>query len=199
MESIINYLKSAYGRLYSRINTPFMRYGAIGKFVFIDHRYSILSGLRYAEIGDYTRVMSDARIQLIGKYQSKKFSPKLIIGKEVLINQNFHCTCAELIIIGDGTSITANCGICDIIHPYQDVNVNPRHQEIMTKPVIIGSNCLIGMNTVIMPGVTLGHHVIVGANSTVMPGAYPDYCVMAGSPAKIIKVYNTQKKEWEKI
>ena len=68
----------------------------------------------------------------------------------------------------------------------------------MTKPVHIGKDCLIGMNSVILPGTRLGNHCVVGANSTVC-GDYPDYCVIAGSPAKIIKKYDFDKKSWIKL
>lgn len=43
-----------------------------------------------------------------------------------MINQNFHCICAESVFIGEGTSITANCAVFDIVHPNQDINVNLR-------------------------------------------------------------------------
>ena len=100
--------------------------------------------------------------------------------------------------MGGGTSVTANCGIFDIIHPYEDVHVNPREARIKTKPVIIGESCLIGMNSVILPGTHLGSHCVVGANSTVS-GIFPDYCVIAGSPAKVIKRYNFETKCWERV
>ena len=63
------------------------------------------------------------------------FNPAIIIGDNVVINQNFHCTCANSIIIGDGTSITANCGVFDIIHPYDNITINPRDAEIKSVPI----------------------------------------------------------------
>lgn len=85
----------------------------------------------------------------------------------------------------------------DIIHPYSDVSKNPRNAMIETKPITIGKDCLVGMNSVILPGTVLGDHCVVGANSTVS-GSFPDYCVLAGSPAKIIKRYDFETKEWTK-
>ena len=63
---------------------------------------------------------------------------------------------------------------------------------------MIGNDCLIGMNSVILPGTHLGNHCIVGANSTVR-GEFPDYCVIAGSPARIIKRYDFDKKERTRV
>lgn len=130
-------------------------------------------------------------------YITESFNPLIRIGKNVCINQNFHCTCAESVIIGDGTSVTANCGIFDIIHPYENIDINPRLSKIKVSPVVIGKDCLIGMNSVIMPGTKLGNHCVVGANS-VESGSWPDFTVLVGSPAKAIKRYNPQSMHWER-
>lgn len=148
-------------------------------------------------IGDNSNIGKFVRLEPVVCYELNHYTPHIKIGNEVCINQNFHCTCAKSVIIGDGTSITANCGIFDIIHPYEDISVNPRFAEIIVKPVEIGQNCLIGMNSVILPGTKLGNHCVVGANSVVQ-GLYPDNCVIVGAPAKIVKRYNFSTKRWEK-
>jgi len=201
MESIISILK--------KIKSQILRYWRIPKILwfnknisnntFIDKRYLYIQGSENIIIGENTKILAGLRIEAINSYCNIKYSPSIKIGKSVCINQNFHCTCASSIEIGDGTSITANCGIFDIIHPYENINVNPRHQTIITESIKIGKNCLIGMNSVIHPGVTMGDHVIVGSNSTVTAGLYPSYCVLAGSPAKIIKQYNFTTKHWDRI
>lgn len=50
----------------------------------------------------------------------------------------------------------------------------------------IGKRCFIGVNAIIMPGVTIGDEVIVGAGSVVTKDV-PSNCIVAGNPAKIIK------------
>ena len=50
----------------------------------------------------------------------------------------------------------------------------------------IGKRCFIGVNAIIMPGVTIGDEVIVGAGSVVTKDV-PGNCIVAGNPAKIIK------------
>lgn len=46
-------------------------------------------------------------------------------------------------------------------------------------------NCFIGINVIIMPGVTIGPNSIVGAGSVVTK-AVPHESVVVGNPAKIL-------------
>lgn len=50
----------------------------------------------------------------------------------------------------------------------------------------IGKRCFIGVNAIIMPGITIGDEVIVGAGAVVTKDV-PSHCIVAGNPAKIIK------------
>ena len=54
------------------------------------------------------------------------------------------------------------------------------------KPIIIGDQCWLGSNCVILPEVELGNHVIVGAGAVVTK-SFPANCVIGGVPARIIK------------
>jgi acetyltransferase-like isoleucine patch superfamily enzyme len=55
------------------------------------------------------------------------------------------------------------------------------------KPIILGEQCWIGMNSVILPGVILGPHTVVGAGSVVTKSYPVGYCVLVGNPAKLLK------------
>ena len=156
-----------------------------------------ISGKQHISVGACTLIGKMARIEAVIQYAGVAYAPRIVIGDNVCINQNFHCTCAKLISIGSGTSITANCGIFDIIHPYEDISVNPREAEIKVLPIRIGKDCLIGMNSVILPGTELGDHCVVGANS-VVSGSFPNYSVLVGAPAKIIKRYDFATQTWRK-
>lgn len=52
-------------------------------------------------------------------------------------------------------------------------------------PVVIGDYCFIGVESVIIRGVTIGKHCLIGANSVVTHDI-PDYSIAVGSPARII-------------
>ncbi len=56
--------------------------------------------------------------------------------------------------------------------------------------LVIGDNCWIGMNSVVLPGVKLGEKTIVGAGSVITKSYEEGHCIIAGNPAKIIKYLN---------
>lgn len=62
-----------------------------------------------------------------------------------------------------------------------------RYPEWQPKPIIIGNNVWIGMNSVIMRGVTIGNNVVIGANSVITKDI-PDNAIAVGIPCKVIKI-----------
>lgn len=50
----------------------------------------------------------------------------------------------------------------------------------------IGNNSVIGVRSIILPGISIGNNVIVGAGSVVTKDV-PDNSIVAGNPAKIIR------------
>ena len=63
---------------------------------------------------------------------------------------------------------------------------------------IIGKNCLVGMNSVIMDNVELGDECIVGALSFIKEGEIiPSGSLVVGNPAKIIKEVSKEMTDWK--
>lgn len=54
------------------------------------------------------------------------------------------------------------------------------------RDTVIGENCFIGGQSLILPGVTIGDQCIVGAGSVVTKSV-PDNCIVAGNPAVILQ------------
>jgi acetyltransferase-like isoleucine patch superfamily enzyme len=65
-------------------------------------------------------------------------------------------------------------------------------------PVFIGRHTWLGQNVVVLPGVAIGQHCIIGANS-VVNSSIPDYSVAVGAPARVIKRYNRDTNQWERV
>jgi acetyltransferase-like isoleucine patch superfamily enzyme len=91
------------------------------------------------------------------------------------------------VTIGDYTAIARNVGIISANHDPNDLR---RH---VPQPVSIGSYCWIGMNAVILPGVTLGDFTIVGAGAVVTRSFPEGCCVIAGNPASVIRTLASEQ------
>lgn len=107
------------------------------------------------------------------------------------IFQNFGCYFQAYdgyITIGHGTWIAPNVGIITQNH---DINNLSKHEK--AKNVVIGKNCWIGMNSMILPGVTLGDHTIVGAGSVVTKSFPEGNCIIMGNPAGFKREVNSEK------
>jgi len=86
----------------------------------------------------------------------------------------------------NGVSIGKNCIIASgtkIISANHDLKNYDQH--VKSDPIVIGDNCWIGANAVVLPGVTLVNHVIVGAGAVVTK-SFEKNSVISGVPAKQI-------------
>jgi acetyltransferase-like isoleucine patch superfamily enzyme len=92
--------------------------------------------------------------------------------------QNYNAS----VSLGRGTYIGPNVGLITANHNFDDLD---SHGD--AKDIEIGERCWIGMNSVIMPGVTLGKQTIVGAGSIVTKSFPEGRCLIAGAPARILK------------
>jgi len=124
----------------------------------------------------------------------------VIIGKDVYVGPG-----AALrgdwggIIIENGCNVQENC----VIHMFPGITVRLKegahigHGAII-HGAIIGRNCLVGMNSVIMDNVELGDECIIGALSFVKADEkIPPRSLMAGNPAKFIRAVSDEMMEWK--
>ncbi len=83
--------------------------------------------------------------------------------------------------------LAENVFISDVDHTWSMLGLPIHQQPNKQSDTEIGKNCLLSYGCVILAGTKLGEGVIVGANSAVR-GEYDCGSIVAGSPAKIIKV-----------
>ncbi len=108
------------------------------------------------------------------------------IGEGSLINRYVMLDDREDIDIGSYVMVAAGVTIETHTHPFDDFSVPIAVGGRSGKPVSIGSNTVLGYNTVVMAGVSIGYRCIVGANS-VVTNDVDEYTVVGGVPAKPIK------------
>ncbi|MHB8926883.1 MAG: acyltransferase [Bacillota bacterium] len=104
--------------------------------------------------------------------------------------QHFGCyfqNYSAKITIGKGTYIAPNVGVITANHDPADLNSHRPAED-----VVIGERCWIGMNSVILPGVTLLPGTIVAAGSVVNRSFAEGNCLIGGVPARVLKNYQAE-------
>ena len=113
----------------------------------------------------------------------------------------------EKIQIGSYCLVSWNVGIADSdFHPLEPAQRlidaqalapyfknRPARPPLKTAPVKICDNVWIGMNAVILKGVTIGENSVVAAGSIVTKSVEPN-SVVAGNPAMVVKKFNRRAR-----
>lgn len=155
-----------------------------------------IDGQKKIFVGNQTTIMTGAWISAYEKFGQETYTPTISIGNNVYIGGRACITSINKITIGDGCVISEDVYISDHVHGY-----NPEHGYIAKQPliskgeVVIGDNNFIGFRVCVLPGVSLGRNCVVGANSVVTK-SFPDFSMIAGVPARLIKVYSFERHDW---
>ena len=150
-------------------------------------------------IGENCTIKSSFLSNLVGLSQrtiivTRTEEAKIEIGNNVGISGATIYARKE-ITIGDNTLICGNVKILD--NDFHPIEVEARNldikEKIGTRKIKIGKDCFIGANSLILKGVEIGDGSVVGAGS-VVTGKFPSNVVIAGNPARVIKVFEREKK-----
>lgn len=151
----------------------------------------------YARIFIGSKVYINDRGWLACEPLTGEADPRLTIGDGTYIGRFCHIYATSTIEIGKKVLIADKVYISDNLHSYENIDLPVIDQPIkQTKPVIIGDGAWLGENVCVI-GATVGKNSVIGANSIVNKDI-PDYCIAIGSPAVIIKRYNSETRQWQK-
>jgi acetyltransferase-like isoleucine patch superfamily enzyme len=114
------------------------------------------------------------------------------IGRNVFISSGAWLDVQDgKIIIENNVRITNGCKI--LSHDYSVRVMGDQPNIAITK---IGENSFLGMNVVVLPGVSIGRSCIIGAGCVVAKNV-PDYSVLVGSKPRIVKQKNPTTDLWD--
>ncbi|UTN04633.1 acyltransferase [Flavobacterium bizetiae] len=137
-------------------------------------------------------MVNEAKYSTLGKNNKCKFfvskNAELILGNNIGMS-NVVIVATKSIIIGNNIMIGGGVTIVDSdFH-----SLNPCHwhtdedeKNMVNSPVIINDNVFIGMDSIILKGVTIGNNVVIAAGSVVSK-SIPENQIWGGNPAKFIR------------
>jgi acetyltransferase-like isoleucine patch superfamily enzyme len=109
------------------------------------------------------------------------------IGSKSVLGQECTLSCYQRIEIGRECIIADRTMMIDFDHGMVEFERPIREQGIYKRDVHIGHNVWIGYGACVLRGVTVGDNAVIGTSSVVTRDV-PDNAVVAGSPAKLIRM-----------
>lgn len=149
-------------------------------------------GEQYFTIGKGTGFGKFVVLSAWDKYEQEVYTPEVRIGENCNFGDFLHLTCINKIVIGKGVLTGKWVTISDNGHGYTDyasLQNPPIKRDLSCKgPVEIGNNVWIGDKATVLSGVKIGDGAVIAANAVVTKDV-PSYSVVAGNPAKTIKLH----------
>jgi acetyltransferase-like isoleucine patch superfamily enzyme len=178
----------------SNIKNRFL-FGSYGKNVYIEPGV-VINRPRFVQVGNYVRIKRNTSINLHPKDKKSK-EILLFLGDHVIISESCIISACNRIVIEENVGISPNVMIIDNSRKPGDIIRPSKEQELEIGTVHIGADSWIAYGACVLPNVTIGKHCIIGALS-VVNSDIPPYSVAVGSPAKVVKRYDFDRKEWVK-
>ena len=178
------------------------RFAESGRSISIGRNFWV-DAPKLIRLGDDVSIAHDVTLRALTSYPWSNppvmFTPSIRLGDRVFINFYSELSAVESIELEDDVMIGPGCFITDNSHTFTEAESPARaHPVQYLGPVRIGKGTWIGAHSVVLGNVTIGRHMIVAANSIVNKDL-PDYVIAAGAPAKVIKRFNPDTKEWERV
>ncbi|MGD8779516.1 MAG: DapH/DapD/GlmU-related protein [Ignavibacteria bacterium] len=197
MNKLINFFDSITLIIFSFFSSTYMKLDLmlrgvvfVPRIKFFGRAKFVKASLAKISIGSNCSFRSSSTSNLIGINRPCIISST---GKGSMLSIGNNCGfsgtvigCFQAITIGNNVRCGANTLVTDSDWHLSDSRVS------LPKPVIIEDNVWLGVNVIVMKGVTIGKNSVIGAGSVVVK-SIPANVVAAGNPCKVIKEINENK------
>jgi serine acetyltransferase len=171
-------------------------FGRFGDGSALLYPQGVIYNERYLQIGSGTLIGPGVCLTAgMGPEQEMLTNPVISIGDRCVIGRGSHLIGHWSIELGDNIQTGPYVYITDQNHGYEDPVTPVGLQPTKERPVRIGSGSWLGANVVILPGTDLGRNCVVAAGAVVR-GTFPDHSVVAGVPARAVRVL--KDGEWQR-
>ena len=137
----------------------------------------------------FARFMPHSKLRVaLFKLCGYSIGKDVFIGEDLIISDNLH---DKNVFIGDRASIAPSVILVTSSGPNLSI-IEPYVKVVNGGKIRIESDAWIGAGAIILPNVTIKEGAVVGAGAVVTKDV-PPYTVVAGVPAKIIKMLELKK------
>jgi acetyltransferase-like isoleucine patch superfamily enzyme len=171
-------------------------FGSYGRDAYIEPGV-VINRPRFVHVGNHVRIKRNTSINLHPKDKKSK-EILLFLGDDVIISESCFISACNRIVIEENVGISPNVMIIDNSRKLGDISRPSKEQELKIGEVRIGADSWIAYGACIMPNVTIGRHCIIGALSVVNRDI-PSYSLAVGAPARVVKKFDFETREWVKL
>lgn len=135
-------------------------------------------------LGNLVRIAPRGVINVLHRLRGVTMGRDCFIDPAAIIETAY----PENVTLGNDVRVTAGAIIMTHIkgpHYLRDKGFVP----VVLQPVVLEDHCFIGVNAVILPGVTVGRASVV-ASGAVVTADVPPLTMVAGNPAKVVKRFS---------
>lgn len=132
-------------------------------------------------------------------YIADGFTPCITIGENFHATRQFTVQCANKVTIGNNVLVASDVFMIDYNHGLNPLTSSYLDNSLeVSKGIVVEDGVWIGNNVIILGGVTIGKKAVIAAGAVVTKDV-PEYTIVAGNPANVIKKYNFEDKQWERV
>lgn len=170
------------------------RFGSFGLGTVIGFPSSTLYGEEHIHIGAETLIGCWVTLAAGYSPDQETVPPRaMVIGDRCVIGLRSGIVAHESVTLDDDVWFGHDVFVTDANHGFIDLDVPIGQQLGPHQPVTIGAGSWIGHGAIVLPGTQIGRHVVVAAGSVVR-GQIPDNAVVAGVPARVIRVVDERDR-----
>ncbi|MBU1932050.1 acyltransferase [Patescibacteria group bacterium] len=158
------------------------KFNKMGRCVIIDEGVRI-EGSNNISVSDF--VWIDKNVSLLAGGGSISIGRRVHIAENVLIAGHGRIIIEDYVAIARGASLYSHSETIVGGKRLSGPMVPEYQKGMKTAPIKISKDALIGVNVLVLPGVTIGTGAIVGANSMVNKDV-KDWDIVFGTPARVV-------------